>query len=103
MAYKLSFYVPPSHLEAVKQAVFEAGGGELANYKQCAWQVLGEGQFFPNEKANPFLGSTMTLSKEPEYKVEIYCRDEVIEKAIKALISTHPYEEPAYDVIRLSF
>ena len=45
----------------------------------------------------------MTLSKEPEYKVEIYCRDEVIEKAIKALISTHPYEEPAYDVIRLSF
>ena len=45
--YKLSFFVPPSHVEVVKDAVFAAGGGRIGNYDHCAWQVLGQGQFRP--------------------------------------------------------
>lgn len=45
--YKLSFFVPPSHVEQVKSAVFAAGGGRIGAYDQCAWQVLGQGQFRP--------------------------------------------------------
>ena len=55
--YKLCFYVPDSHVEAVKQAVFAAGGGRVGAYDSCAWQVLGQGQFRPLTGSQPFLGS----------------------------------------------
>ena len=37
------FYVPESHLESVKNAMFEAGAGKLGNYQQCCWQTKGQG------------------------------------------------------------
>ncbi|WP_305891028.1 hypothetical protein [Methylomonas rosea] len=39
--YKLSFYVPVSHAEQLKQALFEQGAGRIGAYDSCAWQVLG--------------------------------------------------------------
>ena len=59
--YKLCFYVPDSHVEAVKQAVFAAGGGRVGAYDSCAWQVLGQGQFRPLTGSQPFLGSQGAL------------------------------------------
>lgn len=47
MSYKLCFYVPVTHIEQVKQAMFAAGAGTIGNYDCCAWQVLGVGQFRP--------------------------------------------------------
>ena len=41
--YQLFFYVPVTHLERVKDAVFNAGGGSLGNYANCSWQIKGEG------------------------------------------------------------
>lgn len=54
--YKLSFFVPDSHVEAVKSAVFAAGGGRIGDYDSCAWQVLGQGQFRPMDGSQPFIG-----------------------------------------------
>lgn len=45
--YSLVFYVPESHCDGVKQAVFAAGAGRLGYYEHCTWQVLGQGQFHP--------------------------------------------------------
>ena len=42
--YKIEFYVPSSHLEAVKSAMFDAGAGRVGNYDCCSWQTSGEGQ-----------------------------------------------------------
>jgi hypothetical protein len=39
------FYVPETHIDIVKDAVFAAGAGQIGNYEHCAWQVLGQGQF----------------------------------------------------------
>ena len=36
-----------------------------------------------------------------EYKVEMLCKDLNVEGAIKALRLVHPYEEPAFDVVKL--
>lgn len=99
--YKLGFYVPPAALEEVKQAVFAAGAGRVGNYDCCCWQILGEGQFRPGLGSNPHIGSTGSLEKVEEYRVELVCEDALIESALRALKSAHPYEEPAYDVVRL--
>ena len=37
--YKIEFYVPESHLEAVKRAMFGAGAGKIGNYDSCCWQI----------------------------------------------------------------
>ncbi len=99
--YKLCFFVPETHLEIVKNAVFDTGAGRLGDYDHCCWQTLGQGQFRPLEGSNPFLGSKGLVEQVPEYKVELVCEDHLIEAAIQALVEAHPYEEPAYDVISL--
>jgi len=99
--FKLDFYVPESHLESVKQAVFEAGAGRIGNYDQCCWQNAGQGQFRPLDDSNPFLGVPGQLEKVLEYKVEMICEASVIDSVIKALRAAHPYEEPAFQVIRI--
>jgi|GEM_PF-511532 len=76
--YKLSFFVPPSHVESVKSAVFAAGGGRIGAYDQCAWQVLGQGQFRPLDGSQPFLGQTGQVERVEEWKVELVVADELI-------------------------
>lgn len=99
--YKLNFFVPESHLETVKQALFEAGAGRIGDYDSCCWQTLGTGQFRGLEGADPYLGQKGRVEQVEEYKVELVCEDSVIKDAVAALKASHPYQEPAYDVIRL--
>lgn len=100
--YKLCFYVPETHLESVKQAVFAAGGGRIGDYDHCCWEVLGQGQFRPLSGAKPFLGRTDELERVAEYRVELVCADERVRDVVAALRQAHPYEEPAYAVWQLA-
>ena len=99
--YKLCFYVPMESSETVKNAVFEAGAGQLGNYSNCAWETSGNGQFKPLAGSNPHIGHVDELEIVPEMKVEMLCSDECIEAAVNKLKQAHPYEEPAYDVVKL--
>lgn len=100
--YKLCFYVPDSHLEGVKAAVFAAGAGRIGHYDSCCWQVLGQGQFRPLEGSAPFVGQLGVVEEVAEWKVELVVADELIHAVVKALKTAHPYETPAFDVWRLS-
>jgi len=99
--YKLSFYVPESHLDAVKNALFTKGAGHYNAYDQCCWQVRGEGQFRPLADSQPYLGKTRHLEKVVEYKVEMICIDTAIKGVVQTLLSVHPYEEPAYEIYKI--
>ena len=99
--YKLSFFVPPSHLESVKEALFNAGAGKIGDYEHCCWQTLGTGQFRGLPSSEPYLGKKGHLEQVEEYKVELVCEDDLIRTVIAALKASHPYEEPAFDVFRL--
>ena len=99
--YKLCFYVPESHLEAVKQAMFAAGAGRIGDYDSCCWQVEGTGQFRPLSGSEPFLGQQGVVERVAEYRVEMVCEDNCIEAVVAALREAHPYEEPAWDVVLL--
>lgn len=100
--YKLVFFVPPSHVELVKGAVFSAGAGRQGDYEQCSWQCLGEGQFKPLPGAKPFAGEVGQLSRVYEYRVEMLCERLSVSAVIAALKQAHPYEEPAYELLALA-
>lgn len=99
--YKLAFFVPASHVEVVKAAVFAAGGGRIGGYDHCAWQTLGQGQFRPLDGSQPFLGQAGEVEVVEEWKVELVVADDLIVQVVAALKQSHPYETPAYEVWRL--
>lgn len=99
--YKILFYAPISHVEQIKNAMFAVHAGEVGDYSHCAWQVQGEGQFMPLKGSDPFIGKRNQLEKVAEYKVEMVCKASFIKVAIEALKKAHPYEEPAYQVLKM--
>ncbi|MEE0511211.1 MAG: Nif3-like dinuclear metal center hexameric protein [Peptococcaceae bacterium] len=96
--YKVVVFVPISHLETVKTALFEAGAGWQGNYDACAWSVAGQGQFRPLQGADPYLGQVGAVEEVAEARLEVLVDHAVLAKVLTALRQSHPYEEPAYDV-----
>ncbi|MFD1218419.1 Nif3-like dinuclear metal center hexameric protein [Microbulbifer celer] len=99
--FKLCVFIPESHLEPVKQALFDAGAGRIGDYDRCCWQVKGQGQFRPLDGSQPFIGQTGQVEQVSEYRVEMVCADEVVDDVISAMRAAHPFEEPAFDLWRL--
>ena len=97
----MAFFVPESHVEQVKSALFAAGAGRIGAYDQCSWQVLGHGQFRPLDGSQPFIGRGGVVEQVQEWKVELVVADELIQHVVAALKQSHPYETPAYEVWRL--
>lgn len=95
--YKLEYYVPTTHTEQVKAAIFATGAGKMGNYDCCAWQTTaGTGQFRPRQGSNPFIGKQDIIEYVAEVKVELICREGCIKEAVAALRQAHPYETPAF-------
>lgn len=94
--YKITFYVPESHLETVKNALFDKGAGIIGNYSRCAWQTKGTGQFKALADSQPHTGKQGQLETVDEYLVEMVCDDKHVNTVLAELINAHPYETPAY-------
>ena len=99
MNYTLVVYVPEASLDEVKNALFEAGAGQLGPYEKCCWQVLGLGQFSPMSGSSPYIGRQNELSVVPEYRVEMMVQKIRIRAVLAALHKAHPYEVPAFTVV----
>lgn len=97
----LAFYVPLTHLEKVKDAVFAAGAGKMGNYDRCSFETKGSGQFRALEGSSPFLGSQGQVESVEEMKVEMVVEEDKIEAVVSALKKAHPYETPAYYAIKM--
>jgi dinuclear metal center YbgI/SA1388 family protein len=98
---KLVTYIPESHAEEVKNAIFDAGAGLIGNYDKCGFTVSGTGSFRPNELANPFIGDKGEIHYENEIRFETILYSHLKAAVIKALMASHPYEEVAYDLYSL--
>lgn len=98
---KISFFVPVDHSEKVKTAMFSAGAGKIGNYDCCSFETSGTGQFRALKGASPFIGAINQIEKVDELKVEMVCDEKFIRAAITAMKENHPYEVPAYDIIKL--
>ena len=99
---KLFTFVPPDHVEAVRKAVFEAGGGHIGNYSETSFTMEGTGTFTAGAGTNPFVGKQGERQYEKEIKIEVIFPARLQHEIVQALIQAHPYEEVAYDVIELA-
>lgn len=98
---KLVVFVPRDHLQGVMEAICEKGAGWIGNYSHCTFQLSGEGTFLPLKGTDPYLGEVDILQKVEEVRLETILPQERREEILKALFSSHPYEEVAYDLYPL--
>ncbi len=98
---KLVTFVPESHLRRVRDAVCAAGAGIIGDYTHCSFSAPGTGTFLPGEKASPFSGKKQQINEEPEMRFETIVTKARLDDALRALRATHPYEEAAFDIVRL--
>ena len=98
---KLFTFIPTTHTDKVRQAIFEAGGGHIGNYEECSFNSEGFGTFKGGLSSDPYVGKPGKLHTENEIKVEVIFPGWLEDRIIKNLLAVHPYEEVAYDIIRL--
>lgn len=98
---KLAVYVPHSHADKVRQALFDAGCGHIGYYDSCSYNIQGTGTFRALDNAHPYIGEPHALHQEPETLISTILPDYLQHHAIQALLQAHPYEEPAYDIYPL--
>ena len=82
--------------------MFAAGAGRIGDYEQCSYRLAGEGTFFGTEGTDPKVGRRGRLEKVSEIRLEMIAANHRLPEVIDALLSHHPYEEPAYDIYPLS-
>jgi dinuclear metal center YbgI/SA1388 family protein len=100
--YKLVTFVPEAHADKVATALFDAGAGRIGNYTCCSFRSPGTGTFFGDESTNPTVGEKGKLERSAEQKIETVLPIARLSQALKALYASHPYEEPAFDLVQLA-
>lgn len=98
---KLVVFIPVDHAQKLREALAEAGAGRIGEYEACSFSSLGEGRFRAVEGATPYVGTVGELHAEQEERIEVVLPSSKKARVLKALLHVHPYEEPAYDIIRL--
>jgi dinuclear metal center YbgI/SA1388 family protein len=99
---KLITYVPLEFLDKVREAIFEAGAGEIGAYSECSFSSLGTGTFKAGSTSNPFVGEKGQRHQEEEYRLEVVLPSHLSHSVLDAVKKVHPYEEVAYDIISLA-
>lgn len=101
-SHKVVVFVPRDSVEKVRAALTAAGAGVIGNYELCSFTSEGKGSFRGNESSNPAIGTRGELESVDEVRLEMVCPEHAIPAAVAALRASHPYEEPAFDLYKLS-
>lgn len=98
---KLYTFVPHAQAEKVRVALFAAGAGFIGQYSECSYNVEGMGTFKGGEGSDPYVGKVGERHEEPETKIEVIFPAHLEQVILRALLAHHPYEEVAYDIVKL--
>ncbi|EJX03968.1 protein belonging to Uncharacterized protein family UPF0135, NIF3, partial [gut metagenome] len=98
---KLVTFIPTKQAEKVRKALFTAGCGNIGGYDSCSYSLKGEGTFRAGKNTHPFCGSIGEFHREEEVRIETILPSYKKEEVVRALLSAHPYEEPAFDLYPL--
>ena len=100
--FKLVVFVPVEHAEAVADALFAGGAGQIGAYDQCSFQAAGIGTFRPGPGTTPFVGIAGRRERVEEIRLETIVPQRRLSRVLEKLLKAHPYEEVAYDLTALA-
>ncbi|MDP8231336.1 MAG: Nif3-like dinuclear metal center hexameric protein [Candidatus Zophobacter franzmannii] len=98
---KFEMSIPEIHLDLMKEAINNAGGGRIGDYDNCSTTWDANVHFRPLKGSNPYSGTQGVISNNKVVKftfmIEAFRRFS-IESVIK---SVHPYEQPGYTITKV--
>ena len=68
---KLVTYTIPENEAKLRNALFNAGAGQIGNYENCSFNSEGTGTYSGNEDSNPKIGSKFEFIQTKEIKIEV--------------------------------
>ncbi|TYB79294.1 Nif3-like dinuclear metal center hexameric protein [Bizionia myxarmorum] len=98
---KLTTYAPIAEAAAIREALFKAGAGSIGNYDHCSFNLEGTGTFRGREDSNPTKGEILKDHSESETQISVTFPKHLESQILKALFTTHSYEEVAYEIISI--
>ncbi len=98
---KVVTFVPVINADDVRNALGEAGAGQIGEYSFCSYSVVGKGRFVPSGTANPHIGQANVAEEVEEERIEVVCNRTDAKAVIAAMKAAHPYEEVALDIYPL--
>jgi len=99
---KLTVFVPKENSQAVLDALYVAGAGQIGNYDHCSFQIEGTGTFRGNDQSNPTIGTPEEDESVNEVRIEVLVANHQTNSILSAMNQAHPYEEVAYYLQPLS-
>lgn len=99
--FKLVAYVPQSSLDGLNAVLWESGAGHIGNYSHCHFSHPGTGTFMGREGSHPVVGQPGRLERTEEMRAEYIVPESKVAACTEALRRSHPYEEPAFDLVPL--
>ena len=95
---KVVVFAPVEAADAVRQALADAGAGEIGDYAACSFSSPGTGRFRPEPGASPHRGEVGQGTSVEEVRIEAVVPQWAVGAIRRAVAAAHPYEEPALDV-----
>ncbi|MCL2542282.1 MAG: Nif3-like dinuclear metal center hexameric protein [Nocardioidaceae bacterium] len=100
---KLTVFVPTDAAAPVRAAMGDAGAGHVGDYDYASFtSAVGEGRFRPLEGSSPMVGTVGQMETVEEVRVEVVLPRHLRASVVRAMLASHPYEEPAYDVSEIA-
>ena len=99
---KLEIFVPQEYALKIRDELAKIGVGQIGNYDHCVAIYPVQRSYRPLEGANPFEGKIGEISEGVEYKIEVNCKRELVNDAIKVIRNVHPYEEPLINIFPMA-
>lgn len=99
---KLEVFIPQEYALKIRDELALIDVGRIGNYDHCVALSPVRGFFRPLEGSNPFEGEIGKISEVAEYKLEVNCKRELVDTAIKVIRKYHPYEEFLINIIPLA-
>jgi dinuclear metal center YbgI/SA1388 family protein len=99
---KVVVFVPADCVDAVADAMHEAGAGRIGEYERCSFRIPGVGTFRGSDTTTPAIGETGQYETVGEIRLESLTPRRAVPEVVQAIRNTHSYEEPAVDVYPLA-
>ena len=99
---KLEIFIPHKYILQIRDALAKIGVGKIGDYDHCVALYPAQGYYRPLAGATPFEGEIGKINEGSEYKIEINCKRELVNAALKVIRNIHPYEEPLINIFPLA-
>lgn len=99
---KIITFAPAEHVETIIGRLAEAGAGRIGDYDRCAFTSAGQGTFTGGPDTSPFVGQAGRPEQVAETKVEMVLPRGRRADVVRALLSAHPYQTPAFDLFEVA-